>query len=44
MKLTEPPFATASINISLSIAQISGEDFKCSDLDIRHEYGSGRMK
>ena len=27
MKLTEPPFVTASINISLSVAQVSGEDF-----------------
>ena len=27
MKLTEPPLATVSINISLSAAQISGEDF-----------------
>jgi hypothetical protein len=28
MKLTEPPFATVSISISLSIARISGEGLK----------------
>jgi hypothetical protein len=28
MKLTEPPFATVSISISLSIAQISGEELR----------------
>ena len=27
MKLTEPPFVTASTSVSLSAAQISGEDF-----------------
>jgi hypothetical protein len=28
MKLTEPPFATVSISISLSIARISGDGLK----------------
>ena len=28
MKLTEPPFATASTSISLSVAQVSGEEFR----------------
>ena len=27
MKLTEPPFATVSTSISLSVAQVSGEEF-----------------
>ena len=27
MKLTEPPFVTASTSMSLSAAQVSGEDF-----------------
>ena len=44
MKLTEPPCATVSISISLSAAQMSGEDFSGLDLDVSHGLSAPRKR